>query len=164
MNKIEIAVVVVVDPRHLARDAREVHAERGRDVGEMTAVAVVVIELVRRAVDEADVEIEVAVAVEVAPRGGTRFHVIGEADRGGDVLEPAVILAIKAIGAPAKSDELVEIAVVVEVGPGVRLAAGRAEQLGLDQHEGRAAAVTPDRQTATRAAMASGVTTVMANG
>ena len=56
-------------------------------------------------------------------------------DRGGDVLEPAVILAIEAIGAAAESDELVEIAVVVEVGPGVRLAAGRAEQLGLDQLE-----------------------------
>jgi len=54
----------------------------------MTPVPVVAIQVVRRAVDEADLEIEVAVAVVVAPRGGARFHLGGEADCRRDVLEP----------------------------------------------------------------------------
>ena len=136
-EEIEVAVVVVVDPRDLTRDAGQVHAERGRDVGEVTAVAVVAIELVGRAAHEADVEIEVAVAVEVAPRRGAGLDVVGQADRGRDILEAPVILAIETIRPAAKADELVEIAVVVEVGPRVRLPAGHAEQLRLNQLEAR---------------------------
>ena len=96
-EEIEIAVVVVVDPRRLARDAARREAERRRHVREMASVAVVAIELVGDAADEADVQIDVAVAVEVAPRRGARFDrcrpgrrpprrrrtVRGPADRGG---------------------------------------------------------------------------------
>jgi hypothetical protein len=39
----------------------------------------------------------------------------------------SVVLAIETIRPAAKADELVELAVIVEVGPGIRLAAGRAE-------------------------------------
>src|SRR3954465_9173082 len=69
-EQIDVAVVVVVNPRNLAGDAGDADADRRGGIGEVAAVAVVSIELVRRAVDEADVEIDVAVAVEVAPCGG----------------------------------------------------------------------------------------------
>jgi hypothetical protein len=132
-TRAEIAVVVVVDPRRRAADAVERQAARGRDVGEMTAVAVVAIEPRGCAGDEPDVEIQMAVRVEITPGGRARLDVVGQADGGGHVLEASMILAIQAIGTAAKTDELVEVAVVVEVGP--RVAAGHREELGLDQLE-----------------------------
>jgi len=101
----------------------------------MPAATVVAIELVRRAVDEADVDVEIAVGIEIAPRRGSRLDVVGEADGGGDVDEATVILAVKTVRPAAKADELVQIAVVVVVGPRVRLTAGDAEQLWLDELE-----------------------------
>src|SRR3954447_23375358 len=101
----------------------------------MPAVAVVAIQLGGGAVDEPDVEVEVTVGVEIAPRRSARFDVVSNADSFGDVLETAVILAIEPVGAAAESDEFVEVAVVVEVGPGIRLPAGHAEQLRLHERE-----------------------------
>jgi hypothetical protein len=50
-----------------------------------------------------------------------------------------VVLAIEAIGPAAKPDELVELAVVIEIGPRVGLAAVGGEELGLNERElGRA--------------------------
>ena len=46
-----------------------------------------------------------------------------------------MILAIEAIGAAAETDELVEVAVVVEVGPRVGLATGHRKEVGLDELE-----------------------------
>ena len=89
------------------------------------------------AAGEADVEIEVAVAVEVAPRRGARLDVVGQADGRRDILESAVVVAIEAVRAAAEADELVEIAVVVEVGPGVGLAAVGGEEIRLDERKAR---------------------------
>jgi hypothetical protein len=44
---------------------------------------------------------------------------------------------IEAIRTAAKADELVEISVVVEIGPGIRLATSHAEELRLDELEPR---------------------------
>ena len=103
----------------------------------MPAVAVVVIELAGRVGGKADVEIDLTVAVEVAPGRGARLDGVGKAGRGGHVLEAALILAIQAIRPAAKADELVEITVVVEVGPGVGLAAVGGEEIGLNEIEER---------------------------
>ena len=135
-EQIEVAVVVVVDPRGLPRHAREIEAERRRDVGEMPAVAVIPVQLIRRASGKPDVEIDVAVAVEVAPRRDTRLDVVGDADGSCDVAEMSVVLTIETIRPTAEADELVELAVIVEIGPRVRLAARRAEQIGLHELKG----------------------------
>src|SRR5262249_12567997 len=134
-EQVEVAVVVVVDPRDLAGDAADVHASLRRDVGEVPAVAVIAIELVRRPVDEPDVQVELASAIEVAPGGGGCLDVGGEADGRSDVDEPPVILAVEAIRPAAKPDELVEVAVVVEVGPRVGLSAADGEELRLNKRE-----------------------------
>ena len=101
----------------------------------MTAVAVVAIEPRGRAGDEPDIEIHVPIRIEIPPGGRARLDVVGQADRGGHILEASMILTIQAIGTAAKADELVEVAVVVEVRPRVGLAAGHREELGLDQLE-----------------------------
>src|SRR5258708_23065371 len=67
-EEVEVAVVVVVDPRDLARHAREVEPERRRDVEEVSP-AVVVIALVRRVPAEPDVQIDGAITTVVAPPG-----------------------------------------------------------------------------------------------
>ena len=103
----------------------------------MPPVAVIAIQLVWRTAYEADVEIEVTIAVEIAPRGGAGFHVVRQADGSRHILEPAVVLAIEAIRTTAEPDELVEIPVVIEVGPRIRLTAGRGKELRLDQLERR---------------------------
>ena len=136
-EEIEIAVVVVVDPRRLPRNADETEAERRRHVGEMASVAVVSIQLVGDAAGKPDVQIEVAVAVEVAPRRRARLDRVREADCRRHVLESSVVLPIEAIRAAAEADELVEIAVVVEVGPRVGLAAVGGEEIRLDERERR---------------------------
>ena len=135
-EQVEVAVVVVVDPRRLAAHADQIQAERRRDVGEMP-VAVVVIELVVRTADEADVEIDVAVRVVVAPRRDARLDVVGNPGGGGDIREAAVILPVESIRPAAEADELVQLPVVVEIRPRVRLSARRAEELRLHELEGR---------------------------
>ena len=77
------------------------------------------------------------VRIEIPPCGRTRFDVVREADGGGHILEAATILAIEAIGAAAETDELVEIAVVVEVGPRVGLATVGGEEIRLDERKPR---------------------------
>ena len=57
-----------------------------------------------------------------------------------------MILAVETIGPAAEADELVEIAVVVVVGPRVRLTAGHAKQVGLDQLESRSDVARRQRQ------------------
>src|SRR5262249_61160570 len=64
--------------------------------------------------------------------------VAGNASRRRHILEAAVILSIQPIRPAAKTDELVQLTVAVEVGPGVRLSARRGEELGLNQLELRA--------------------------
>ena len=71
-----------------------------------------------------------AVAVEVAPRRGARLDVSARPTRGRDIVESSAVLPIQAIRAAAEADELVEIAVVVEVGPRVRLTAVGGEDSG----------------------------------
>ena len=136
-EQIEVTIVVVIDPRHLTRNPGQIDAERTGDVREVTPVAIVAIELVRRPVDEAEVEIDVTVGVEIAPRGSAGFHVVGQANGGRDILEAAAILLIETIRTAAKADELVEISVVVDISPRVRLTAGDAEEFRLNKLESR---------------------------
>ena len=81
------------------------------------------------------IEIGIAVGVEVAPRRGARLDVVGEADFGRDIAKRAFVVAIEAVRPAAERDEVIEVAVVVGIGPRVGLAAGRGKQLGLDQLE-----------------------------
>ena len=141
-EQIEVAVVVVVDPRHLARFAHRIDAEGRGDVREVGAVAIVAIESVARsrAAGEADVQIDVAVAVEVAPRGGACVGEVGNPRRRRDLHECSAVVAIQAIGLPVlESDEQIQIAVAVDVRPGVGLPPGGGEQLRLHQLELRGA-------------------------
>src|SRR5712691_2167773 len=108
----------------------------------MASVAVVAIKLVRRAAGEADVEIDVAVAVVVAPRRRARFDAVGEADGRRHVLEAPMVLTIEAIRTAAETDELIDVAVVVEVGPGIGHGAARGKQLRLDELECWAAGIS----------------------
>ena len=101
-EEIEIAIVVVVDPRRLPRHADETEAERRRHVGEMASVAVVSIQLVGDAAGKADVQIEVAIAVEVAPRRDACLDRVRQADGRRDILEPSVVLPYKRFGRPRK--------------------------------------------------------------
>ena len=86
-------------------------------------------------IGEADEQIGIAIGIEVAPRGGAGLLVVGQADLGGDIAEHPVVVAIETVGAAAKGDEVVEIAVAVGIGPGAGLPAGRGKQFGLDQFE-----------------------------
>jgi hypothetical protein len=79
----------------------------------------------------------VPVSVEIAPRRDTRFDRVGQTYGRGHVSEPSTILAIQPIRPAAKTDELIEIAVVVKIRPRVGLTAGDAEQIGLDELEVR---------------------------
>ena len=88
-------------------------------------------------IGEADEQIRIAIGVEIAPRGRSRFLVIGQPDFGGDVAERAVVVAIEPIGPAAERDEVVEIAVAIGIGPRAGLPAGRGEQVGLDELERR---------------------------
>src|SRR4029079_10095677 len=135
-EEIEIAVAVVVDPHRLPADAAELDAQLFRDVGERASLAVVAIDF-RGGVRgrEPDVEIGVAVVVVVAPGGSARLDVVRESDLRGDVRERAVVVHIQPIWPAAKADELIEIAVAVDVRPRVRLSAGSGEELRLDELE-----------------------------
>ena len=112
----------------------DLDTHRRRHVGERLAGAVVAIQLCRhvRAAGEADEEIGVAVAVEVAPRRGAGVGEVGDTGLGGDVDERAVVVAIQPVRLVLReADEEVEVAVAVVIGPGVGLAAGGGEQFGL---------------------------------
>jgi hypothetical protein len=136
-KEVEIAIVVVVDPRRLPRNADEMEAECRRHVGEMAAVAVVSIQLVGDAAGKADVQIEVTVAVEVAPCRDARLDRVRKADGRRHIFESSVVLLVQTVRAAAEADELVEIAVVVEVGPGISLAATGGKEIRLDKRKPR---------------------------
>jgi hypothetical protein len=137
-EEIEIAVVVVIDPHSLTCHAGEGQPERRRDVGEMPAVSIVAVQLVGRRACESHEQVDIAVPVEVAPRGDARLDVVGDADLCRHIAKASVILLVEAIRPAAKADELVELPVVVEIGPGVRLAARRGEEVLLHELEIRA--------------------------
>ena len=126
-EQIEIAVAVVVDPRRLARHAVQVDADVLRDVDELRALRVVAIDLrgdLR--IGEADVEIGIAVGVEIAPGRGSRLLCTKSSTSptsAADVTKRAVVVAIEAIGPAAERDEVIEVAVVIDIRPGVGLSA-----------------------------------------
>ena len=139
-EEIEVAVVVEVDERRLPRLAGRVDAHRLRHLDERLAGALVAIEPARNLglARESDEQVDVAVAVEVAPRRGARVVEIGDAELRGDVRERAVVVAIETVRlALPEADEQIEVAVVVEVGPAVRLTAGGGEEIRLDELEAR---------------------------
>ena len=114
-----------------SRGARPPQATPGRlgDVGE--APLVVAIQAVGVAVHVRGVEIEVAVLVVVEPDGADGLPRVGQSDLGRDVGEPAGRVAEQHVGAIAKADKQIEIAVGVDVDPG-RLAHGA----GTDRQTG----------------------------
>ena len=100
-KQIQIAVAVVVDPRRLPRHAGQVDADVLRDVDELRSLRVVAIHLrgdLR--IGEADIEIGIAVGIEVTPGRRSRLDGVDEADFGRDVAERALVVAIEAIGRP----------------------------------------------------------------
>ena len=129
-EQVGIAVVVVIEERRLPRRRDDVDAHLPPDVHEALA-AVVPVQPVRhgRGTRKADEQIGIPVVVVVAPRRDARLVEVGEADLGRDVDEGAVVVAIEAVHLAAESDEQVEVAVAVEVGPGIRLAALEREEL-----------------------------------
>ena len=138
-EQIDLAVVVVIDPADLPALADEIDAHPAPDLGEVLAVAIVAIQLVRhRGVPrEPDVQIHVPVAVEIAPRRRARILAVGEADLRRDIEELAVSgIPIKSIQmAATEAHEQIGIAVVVEIGPGVGLRAAFVEHLRIDNLE-----------------------------
>ena len=67
------------------------------------------------------------VGVVITPGNGARFVVVGEAHVRSDVHKAAAIVSIEAVGTAAEADEIVEVAVVIGVGPGIRVSARRRE-------------------------------------
>ncbi len=137
-EQIEVAVVVNVDPRDLTRFAQRVDAHGRADVREMRAAAVVPIEPVARlrSAGEPDVQVDLAVAIKIAPRRGASVGEVGDPGRARHLDECPAIVAIQPVRlALLEADEQIQIAVAVDVRPGVRLAAWRPEQLRLDQLE-----------------------------
>ena len=154
-EQIEIAVTVVIDPRGLPGDTGQVDADLLRDVDEPGSAGLVAIDLrgdLR--IGEADVEVGIAVRVEITPRGRARFDVVGKPDLERDIAECALVVAIEAIGPAAKGDEVVEIAVVIGIGPGIGLPAGRGKQIGLNALERRRPVNDLDDQRARASAIA----------
>ena len=76
-----------------------------------------------------------AIAVEVAPRRDARLDRVRQADRRRHIFESSVVLPVQTVRATAEADELVEVAVVVEVGPRVGLAAVGGKEIRLDELE-----------------------------
>ena len=118
--------------------ADHVDAQLPPDVHEALA-AVVAVQPVRhgRGARKADEQIGIPVVVVVAPRRDARLVEVGEADLGRDVDERAVVVAIQAVHLAAEADEQIEVAVAVEVGPGIRLAALEREERRLHRLEER---------------------------
>ena len=65
----------------------------------------------------------------------TNLRFVDQPDLRSDIAEGAVVVAIEAVGPAAERDEVIEVAVVVDIGPGIRLSADGAEQFRLDQLE-----------------------------
>jgi hypothetical protein len=138
-EQVDPAVVVEVDPGHLARFAFDVDAEVVRDVGE-SAAAVVPIEFVcdARSPREPDVEVEAPVGVRIAPRRGARIRQVRHPGLPAGLDERAAIVAVQAVcDAVLEPDEEVEITVVVVIGPAAWLPASHRKQLWLDELEAR---------------------------
>ena len=135
-EQIEVAVAVVINPGGLARHAVQHDADLLRDVDESRALGVVAIDLRGNLrIGEPDIEIGVAVGVEVAPRRRARFlgdepSVVDQPDLLGDVAEDAVVVSIEPVRPAAKRDEVIQVAVVVGVGPRIRLPADGANSSG----------------------------------
>ena len=74
-----------------------------------------------------------------SPQAAARVSVTSATPDGRrDVGERAAVVAIEPVGlALLETDEQVEVAVVVDVGPGVRLRSGGRKQVGLHRLEGQ---------------------------
>ena len=139
-EQIHLAVVVVVNPADLTGLAHGVDAHGAADLGEVLAAPVIAIQLVRnsRSPAESDIEIQLTVAVEVAPRRGPGIVQVGQIQLGGHLPERAIVMPIEPIREVGlEPDKQVEVAIVVEVGPAIRLTAGAGEQVWLNQLEVR---------------------------
>src|SRR5262245_15339039 len=101
----------------------------------MASVTVVSIQLAGDAASKADEQIDMAVAIEVAPRRDASLDRVRQADRFRHIIESSVVLPVQTVRTAAEADELVEIAVVVEVGPRIGLATVGGKELGLDERE-----------------------------
>ena len=138
--KIEVAVGVVVDERHLPGNAPQCDARRLALLDENGAAVagLVDVEAIRRAVvaGVTDVEVDIAVAVDIAPRCRSRVAAIGRQPRARrDVLEAVRAVAIKAYRGLVEGYDEVEVAVVIEVAPRVGLAARVREEFRLHRRE-----------------------------
>ena len=150
-KEIEVAVIVEIDERRLPGLAGRVDAHRLRHVHERLAGALIAIQLARDGglAREAHEQVDVAVAVEIAPGRRARVVEIGDTHLGANLDERAVVIAIQLVRhAFAEADEEIEIAVVVVVGPAIGLASRGREEIRLHQLElrlGRHAAFTARR-------------------
>ena len=133
--EIEVAVVVVVgDGGALAVGRAVLDAGVPAPLAE-AAVAVVQIEKVRRS-DTSDVEIWIAVVVEVAPDRATTVGAVAQTDAGRHVGEvPAAVVAVQPIGSATGGGEDVVVAVVIVVGRRGAHLVGAVSHAGVDLDE-----------------------------
>ena len=135
-KEVQVAIAIVVDPAGLARRAHQVHPEPRRHIDK--GVAVVAVEPVGRARGGrvSDVQIRIAIAIVVTPRGGAGVFEVGQSQRRGHIDEVASVVPVETVLRIAHPHEEVEIAVPIVVRPGVGLGAGGGEEVGLDAVEG----------------------------
>ncbi len=123
-EEIEIAVAVVINPRRLTTDAGQGEANLSRHIDEALAIALVAVDLRSHlGIGEPDVEIGMAIGVVVSP-GHARTRLVRRIARAADLgvrtsSERPAIIPIEPVGAAAKADEIVEVTVIVDIGPRV---------------------------------------------
>ncbi|MNL00035.1 hypothetical protein D3C87_1204530 [compost metagenome] len=142
--EVQLTVVVEIDPVGLTADPLgDGQVDLGGDLHEFFAAVVlpdigaVLARNDRHHVRSAQ-QIDKAVAVEITPAEAADFIPPGrQTQLTADIGEDTVVVAIETDRAALKRDGEIQIAVIVEVGPGGRQRAGHAEGLGLDGGEGR---------------------------
>ena len=85
---------------------------------------------------ESHEEVDVSVAIEIAPRRSAGIVEIRHPELRGDVDERAVVIAVQAVRHPlSEADEEIEIAIAIEVRPAIRLTSCGGEEIGLHELE-----------------------------
>ncbi len=142
-KEIEVPITVVINPRRLPRHAMQHDTNLLRDVHESRAPGVVAIDPCRNfRIGEAYIKIGVSIRVEVSPRCGTSFlwrqpdRYVDQPNLLSDVAEDAVVVSIQPVRTSAEGDEVVQVAVVVGIGPGICLRPDRAKHLRLGEFKG----------------------------